>query len=149
MSTPDGPRFCTECGAPLPADAKFCGQCGTKVARPEASPAPAPAEPDVGFETLPPDLRAKFEAARQELRGERREVVVLFADVSGYTAMSERLDPEEVDDHEWVDWPSFRAGVLDGTRDVSVWCREQVAALPENPRSAPAGDPAQLPPAAR
>ena len=96
MSTPDGPRFCTECGAPLPADAKFCGQCGTKVARPEASPAPAPAEPDVGFETLPPDLRAKFEAARQELRGERREVVVLFADVSGYTAMSERLDPEEV-----------------------------------------------------
>ena len=26
-----------------------------------------------------------------------------------------RLDPEEVDDHEWVDWPEFRAGVLDGT----------------------------------
>jgi isopentenyl-diphosphate delta-isomerase len=60
-----------------------------------------------------------------------------------------RLDPEEVDDHEWVDWPSFRAGVLDGSRDVSVWCVQQVAALPAEPLVAPAADPADLPAAAR
>ena len=60
-----------------------------------------------------------------------------------------RLDPEEVDDHEWVDWPSFRAGVLDGSRDVSVWCVQQLVDLPEDPRSAPAADRADLPPAAR
>ncbi len=60
-----------------------------------------------------------------------------------------RLDPEEVDAHEWVDWPSFRAGVLDGSRDVSSWCVEQVAALPEDPLSARAEDPADLPAAAR
>jgi isopentenyl-diphosphate delta-isomerase len=60
-----------------------------------------------------------------------------------------RLDPEEVDDHEWVDWPSFRAGVLDGSRDVSIWCVQQVTALPADPRTAPAADPAALPPAAR
>ena len=60
-----------------------------------------------------------------------------------------RLDPEEVDGHEWVDWPSFRAGVLDGSRDVSSWCVEQVMALPADPRSAPAADPAALPRAAR
>ena len=60
-----------------------------------------------------------------------------------------RLDPEEVDDHEWVDWPEFRADVLDGTRDVSSWCVEQVTALPEDPRVAQAADPAELPPAAR
>lgn len=59
-----------------------------------------------------------------------------------------RLDPEEVDDHEWVDWPAFRSGVLDGTRDVSSWCVEQVTALPDDPRSAPAADPADLPAAA-
>jgi class 3 adenylate cyclase len=29
-------------------------------------------------------------------RGERRHATVLFADLSGYTAMTERLDPEEV-----------------------------------------------------
>lgn len=60
-----------------------------------------------------------------------------------------RLDPEEVDDHEWVDWPSFRACVLDGSRDVSSWCVEQVAALPEDPRTATAADRATLPAAAR
>jgi isopentenyl-diphosphate delta-isomerase len=60
-----------------------------------------------------------------------------------------RLDPEEVDDHEWVDWPSFRAGVLDGSRDVSIWCVQQVAALPPDPLGAPAADPTDLPAAAR
>jgi isopentenyl-diphosphate delta-isomerase len=59
------------------------------------------------------------------------------------------LDPEEVDDHRWVDWADFRAGVLDGSRDVSVWCVQQVTALPEDPRSAPPADGADLPAAAR
>src|SRR3989304_5262202 len=31
-----------------------------------------------------------------EAQGERKQVTVLFSDLSGYTAMSERLDPEEV-----------------------------------------------------
>lgn len=30
------------------------------------------------------------------MRGERRHVTVMFADISGFTAMSEKLDPEEV-----------------------------------------------------
>ncbi|MFN2432552.1 MAG: adenylate/guanylate cyclase domain-containing protein [Gemmatimonadota bacterium] len=41
-------------------------------------------------------MRAKLEAARQELSGERRQVAVLFADLSGFTAMAEHMDPEEV-----------------------------------------------------
>ena len=93
-----------ECGNALPSEAKFCPGCGTKVAdigpptaTGPAPEAPPPAEPERPYEApLPPDLRAKFESARQELRGERREVVILFADVSGYTAMSEGLDAEEV-----------------------------------------------------
>ena len=93
MSTPARPKFCIECGGGLPEVARFCPQCGTKVPVADTSP---PAEPLATTPPLPPDLRAKFENARQELRGERREVVVLFADVSGYTAMSEGLDPEEV-----------------------------------------------------
>jgi hypothetical protein len=28
--------------------------------------------------------------------GERKQITVLFSDLSGYTAMSERLDPEEI-----------------------------------------------------
>ncbi len=60
-----------------------------------------------------------------------------------------RLDPDEVDDHEWVDWPQFRASVLDGTRDVSPWCVLQVRALPADPWGSPEGADADLPPAAR
>lgn len=60
-----------------------------------------------------------------------------------------RTDPEEVESHEWVDWPSFRRGVLDGSREISQWCLEQVRALPEDPRHERAGDPDRLPPAAR
>jgi isopentenyl-diphosphate delta-isomerase len=60
-----------------------------------------------------------------------------------------RLDPEEVDDHEWVDWAEFRASVLDGTREISPWCREQVEQLPADLVATAAADPSGLPPAAR
>ena len=60
-----------------------------------------------------------------------------------------RPDPAEVEAWEWVPWAEFRADVLAGRREVSQWCAEQVAELPEDPRSAPAADPAALPPAAR
>lgn len=58
-------------------------------------------------------------------------------------------DPDEVADARWEPWQAFRAAVLDGSRSVSVWCREQVAQLPADPASAPAADTADLPPAAR
>ena len=58
-------------------------------------------------------------------------------------------DPEEVESFDWVDWPSFRASVLDGSRQVSPWCVEQVRTLPPDPVSAPAQPISALPPAAR
>jgi len=58
-------------------------------------------------------------------------------------------DPAEVDCVEWVPWSDFRSSVLAGSRAVSPWCVEQVAALPVDPLDAPAADPATLPPAAR
>ncbi len=58
-------------------------------------------------------------------------------------------DPDEVAEAVWEPWRSFRSGVLDGTRDVSPWCREQVAQLPEDPAAAPAAPATGLPAAAR
>ena len=58
-------------------------------------------------------------------------------------------DRAEVEAWEWVPWQEFREGVRTGRREVSQWCREQVEALPEDPLTAPAADPAELPPAAR
>ena len=58
-------------------------------------------------------------------------------------------EPSEVDTTQWEPWADFRAGVLDGTRAVSVWCREQVLQLPADPLAAPEGRAEDLPPAAR
>ncbi|HEX5177102.1 MAG TPA: adenylate/guanylate cyclase domain-containing protein, partial [Chthoniobacteraceae bacterium] len=71
---------CPTCGSEVPAGFKFCGQCGTKLdAAPAAEKAALVAE-------------SKVEPAAAQ----RREVAVLFADVSGFTAMSEKLDAEDV-----------------------------------------------------
>ena len=40
------------------------------------------------------------EISSSALRGERKLVTVMFADISGFTAMSEKLDPEEVRGHD-------------------------------------------------
>ena len=63
----------------------------------------------------------------------------------------ERVDPDpsEVDSVSWEPWADFRAGVLDGTRPVSVWCREQVLQLPEDLLRAPEALATDLPPAVR
>jgi class 3 adenylate cyclase len=44
----------------------------------------------------PPHLAEKILTSRTALQGERKQVTVLFADVSGFTSISEQLDPEEV-----------------------------------------------------
>ena len=73
-----GARFCATCGAaistpcatcgePLPEGARFCSACGAAVEPTAAAPA-----------------------------DERKLVTVLFADVTGSTAIGERLDPEEL-----------------------------------------------------
>ncbi len=103
-----GVRFCEECGATLdvvcpacgagvPTGKKFCGACGAPLAA-AAPPAPAVASPR--FESprayTPAHLAARILKDRAALSGERKQVSVLFADVSGFTSISERLDPEEV-----------------------------------------------------
>jgi class 3 adenylate cyclase len=48
---------------------------------------------------LPPDLEAKARAA-PAIEGERKQVTVLFADLSGFTTISERSDPELIRDFQ-------------------------------------------------
>lgn len=70
---------------------------------------------------------------------------VFVATVSGELSP----DPAEVGEASWESWTDFRAGVLDGSREVSAWCGDQVAQLPEEPLTARAAPREQLPPAAR
>ena len=61
----------------------------------------APAHPDTEqllrslHGHIPKELVDKMMAVG-DIKGERRQVTVLFADLTGYTALSESLDPEEV-----------------------------------------------------
>jgi class 3 adenylate cyclase len=57
---------CGKCGFVNPEEARFCNQCGSSLIDPT------------------PRL------------SERRQITVLFSDLSGFTAMSEHMDPEDV-----------------------------------------------------
>ena len=99
---------CPSCGAESPPGAKFCVQCGTSLsasgaaprgarpAAPPAQPSGAPGGQGRGlFGGQIPGGGAGWGPAGS-LPEERRNATVLFADLSGYTAVAERLDPEAV-----------------------------------------------------
>jgi len=88
---------CPECQFESPDTQKFCGQCGAKLEK---------ACPHCG-EGNPPEYRFCGECGQKldqtvkekdvlEAEGERKYVTVLFSDLSGFTSLSEKLDPEEV-----------------------------------------------------
>lgn len=64
---------CRKCRTENPATNKFCGECGCELTE----------GPNLQDVTL-------------GMEGERKQATVLFSDLSSYTAMTEKLDPEEV-----------------------------------------------------
>ena len=86
---------CPSCGTENPPGAKFCIECGTALgAGGAAGAAPRAETPSSTATPAPaarPDLAPAGAAAPPE---ERRKATVLFADLSGYTAVAERMDPE-------------------------------------------------------
>jgi class 3 adenylate cyclase/predicted ATPase len=87
--TPDSSKFCISCGAALPArcpscgsanpaSATFCFECGHKLAEAPTKPATT---------STPPPSRTE---------AERRQLTVMFVDLVGSTALSARLDPEDL-----------------------------------------------------
>ncbi|UCF90489.1 MAG: AAA family ATPase [Desulfobacterales bacterium] len=97
---PPGVKFCSNCGQMMGAvcpgcnavnlpESNFCNQCGqflpkisTLLSADELS---RPDLPAGGPSVIPPSAA-----------GERKLVTALFSDLSGYTALAQRLDPEEV-----------------------------------------------------
>jgi len=77
---------CPACQAETAADNRFCGKCGTPLLTPASAPSTY----------TPKHLAEKILTSKSAIEGERKGVTVMFADVSGFTAMSERLDPEDV-----------------------------------------------------
>jgi hypothetical protein len=104
VDTPEGAKFCIECGTPLRArchqcgadmlpQAKFCGECGTPLSgQPTAPPTSHPLLP---ASYTPSHLAEKILHSRCALEGERKQVTVLFADLKGSIELLADRDPEE------------------------------------------------------
>lgn len=89
FKNPDNMRFCGHCAAPLnvtcpnchfknPFDFEFCGKCATHL-------------------TQTSQTAARKSGARGK-SAERRQLTVLFCDMVGSSALSARIDPEELRD---------------------------------------------------
>jgi class 3 adenylate cyclase len=82
---------CASCRSSNPPDNRFCHHCGGAL-----SPEPAAARFASPQTYTPRHLAEKILTTGSALTGERKQVTVLFVDVSGFTSLSERLDPEDV-----------------------------------------------------
>jgi len=91
---------CRNCGFVNPANMRFCGNCGLRLLGtgmlPSVEPAATPeANPSLGA-LIGADLLDRFRLAGLEAAGQRRQVTVVFVDLSGYTALSAKIDSEEL-----------------------------------------------------
>ncbi|HYV89828.1 MAG TPA: adenylate/guanylate cyclase domain-containing protein, partial [Candidatus Polarisedimenticolia bacterium] len=97
MENREGRKFCAGCGAELgwacakcgfanAAGEGFCGGCGQPSPKSPTAPVAKPSEAKPG-DAKPSDARPS---------DERRQVAILFVDLSGFTALSSKLDAEDL-----------------------------------------------------
>jgi hypothetical protein len=102
FQNPDGMRFCGKCGASIgvtcarcrfenPPGFEFCGKCGAPLASTQRADNPLRAVDPRSYTPL----AEKILTLRSALEGERKQVTVLFADVTGSMGLAEQVDPEE------------------------------------------------------
>lgn len=88
-------NFCRHCGSPItlpcaacgtrnPPGSQFCGDCGSILLR-TTDPAP-----------LEQNNCTEVEKDSFAFQGERRHLTILFTDLTGYSRMMEKHDPEDV-----------------------------------------------------
>ncbi len=108
----EGVKFCEECGtgiavecpacrSRIPRGKKFCGECGQRLAAEETTHAISGIDYNRPDSYTPKFMAEKILTTRSSLEGERKLVTVFFCDVSGFTSISEQLDPEAV--HQIMD----------------------------------------------
>jgi GTP cyclohydrolase III len=109
FKNPGDSNFCLECGQKLeqkcpqcekalPVNANFCNGCGHKLAEKSA-----PSAKELSLDEkltkiqkyLPRGLTEKILSQKDRIEGERKQVTVLFCDMVGFTALSEKLGPDD------------------------------------------------------
>ena len=96
---------CGRCSSDNPAGAKFCGQCGARLAIGLGEGAlPRFVAPE---RYTPKHLSERILTTKRALEGERKQVTVLFADLKGSMELLADRDPEEarrllaIVEHAW------------------------------------------------
>ena len=99
-TNPVGARFCEECGARLAricphcraevsSGKRFCWSCGGQFADPDTDRVPPP----VAY--TPEHLAERILTSKAALEGERKKITVLFADTKASMELLADRDPEE------------------------------------------------------
>lgn len=94
-------NFCTQCGTPLipvcmichtiaNKDDLYCAICGTRLIMANLAISKSSTAP------INNNIKKQIDPSLSSINSQRKTVTVVFADISGFTAMSEKLDPEEV-----------------------------------------------------
>ena len=106
---PDDAKFCNECGHKLelacpecekvnPPGSRFCNECGHSLSLlSKAKPK------DLSFDRkidtiqryLPHDLSEKILSQRDKIKGECKQLIIMFCDMVGFTSLVENVDLEE------------------------------------------------------
>jgi adenylate cyclase len=86
--------LCSACGGENADEMRFCGHCGTK--RAEARPQADPGVQEALRSFVAGAVADQLVETGGRLPEERRLITALFADVSGFTALADRLDPEQL-----------------------------------------------------
>jgi class 3 adenylate cyclase/tetratricopeptide (TPR) repeat protein len=81
-------QICPTCQASNPDNARFCNQCGAKLAAESAA-----SQPSIASYT-PKHLAERIFKSRAAMQGERKRVTVLFADIKGSTKLAQEAGAE-------------------------------------------------------
>lgn len=82
---------CPQCGAENQLKNKFCPECGCRLTASAAEP-----RIELVKKEIPATLVQKIRLTKDAASQERKNVTVVFTDISGFTSLSEKLDPEEL-----------------------------------------------------
>ena len=101
--------LCAHCGFNNPTNMRFCGNCGARHMKDDAlTPDPLPTSfklppDDIGI-MVGADLAKRLRETGVDAKGQRRNVTVLFVDLTGYTSISGLMDDEDLYDfiHQYM-----------------------------------------------
>ena len=94
------PRTCARCGSAMPTEFRFCGNCGASIGSEQAVATSA-----------------------------TREMTVVFADISGFTSLAERLDPAELHETMRTAWDAIAAEIRAAGGIIEKYIGDAVVAV--------------------